>query len=108
MLGRVAFVLRFMALFAVLTGLVVLAGAVRVALEQRTREAVLLRTMGASRAQVRRILVAEYALLGVLAALTGGVLAVGRRVGARAVRVRDPVPAGPRRGWRGPSSPCPR
>ena len=75
-LGRVAFVLRFMALFAVATGLVVLAGAVRVALAQRTREAVVLRTLGASRAQVRRILTAEYALLGVLAALTGGVLAV--------------------------------
>ena len=75
-IGRVAFVLRFMALFAVGTGLVVLAGAVRVALAQRTREAVMLRTLGASRAQVRRILTAEYALLGVLAALTGGVLAV--------------------------------
>ena len=76
-LGRVAFVLRFMALFAVGTGLVVLAGAVRVALAQRTREAVLLRTIGASRAQVRRILIAEYALLGVLAVLVGGVLALG-------------------------------
>ena len=76
-LGRVADVLRFMALFAVITGLVVLAGAVRVALAQRTREAVLLRTMGASRAQVRRTLVAEYALLGALGALTGGALAVG-------------------------------
>ncbi|HEX8387096.1 MAG TPA: FtsX-like permease family protein, partial [Rubricoccaceae bacterium] len=76
-LGRVAFVLRFMALFAVGTGLVVLAGAVRVALGQRTREAVLLRTLGASRPQVRRTLVAEYALLGALGALTGGLLAVG-------------------------------
>ncbi len=75
-LDRVAFVLRFMALFAVLTGLVVLAGAVRVALAQRTKEAVVLRTLGASRAQVRRILLAEYALLGVLAALVGGLLAV--------------------------------
>ena len=75
-LDRVAFVLRFMALFAVLTGLVVLAGAVRVALAQRTREAAVLRTLGASRAQVRRILLAEYALLGVLAALVGGLLAV--------------------------------
>ncbi len=75
-LDRVAFVLRFMALFAILTGLVVLAGAVRVALAQRTREAVVLRTLGASRAQVRRILLAEYALLGLLAALTGGLLAL--------------------------------
>ena len=76
-ISQVADVLRFMALFAVITGLIVLAGAVRVALAQRTREAVLLRTMGASRAQVRRTLVAEYALLGALGALTGGVLAVG-------------------------------
>ncbi|MGB3541303.1 ABC transporter permease, partial [Rubrivirga sp.] len=75
-LSRVAFVLRFMAGFAVITGLVVLAGAVRVALAQRTKESVVLRTLGASRAQVRRILLAEYALLGVLAALTGGLLAV--------------------------------
>ena len=64
-------------IFAVATGLVVLAGAVRVALGQRTREAVLLRTLGASRPQVRRTLVAEYALLGALGALTGGLLAVG-------------------------------
>ena len=76
-LGRVAFVLRFMALFAVVTGLVVLAGAVRVALGQRTREAVLMRTLGASRPQVRRTLVAEYTVLGALGALTGGLLAVG-------------------------------
>ena len=103
-LGRVAFVLRFMALFAVGTGLVVLAGAVRVALQQRTREVVMLRTLGASRAQVRRILIAEYALLGVLAALTGGVLAVAGAWGAGRVRVPDPVPAGPELARVGPSS----
>ncbi|MEO1633327.1 MAG: FtsX-like permease family protein, partial [Bacteroidota bacterium] len=39
--------------------------------------AVLLRTLGASRPQVRRIFVAEYALLGLLAAITGGILALG-------------------------------
>jgi putative ABC transport system permease protein len=70
-LGQVAFVLRFMALFAVGTGLVVLAGAVRVARLQRIEEGVLLRTLGASRGQVRWILVAEYLFLGLLAALTG-------------------------------------
>ena len=94
-LGRVAFVLRFMALFAVVTGLVVLAGAVRVALQQRTREAVVLRTLGASRAQVRRILLAEYVLLGLLAALTGGALAVGGAWALVRVRLRHPVPPGP-------------
>lgn len=89
-IGRVAFVLRFMALFAVGTGLVVLAGAVRVALAQRTREAVVLRTLGASRAQVRRILTAEYALLGVLAALTGGLLAVAGAWGLAAFAFEIP------------------
>ncbi|NNF56844.1 MAG: FtsX-like permease family protein [Rhodothermaceae bacterium] len=70
-LGRVAFVLQFMALFSVGTGLVVLAGAVRIARLQRIAESVLLRTLGANRGQVRRILVAEYLFLGLLAALTG-------------------------------------
>ena len=98
-LDRVAFVLRFMALFAVGTGLVVLAGAVRVALEQRTREAVVLRTLGASRAQVRRILTAEYALLGVLAALTGGVLAVAGAWGLAAFAFE--IPFRPDLSWLG-------
>ena len=98
-LDRVAFVLRFMALFAVLTGLVVLAGAVRVALAQRTREAVVLRTLGASRAQVRRILLAEYALLGVLAALTGGLLAVAGAWGL--ARFAFEIPFRPDLGWLG-------
>lgn len=75
-LGQIAFALRFLALFAVATGLVVLGGAVRVALARRTREAVLLRTLGASREQVRRIVIAEYAGLGLLAALVGGGLAI--------------------------------
>ncbi|HLT45958.1 MAG TPA: FtsX-like permease family protein [Rubricoccaceae bacterium] len=74
-LDRVAFVLQFMALFSVGTGLVVLAGAVRIARLQRIEEGVLLRTLGASRGQVRRILVAEYLFLGLLAALTGIALA---------------------------------
>lgn len=74
-LGQVAFALRFLAFFAVATGLAVLGAAVRVALARRTHEAVLLRTLGASRGQVRRIVVAEYAGLGLLAALVGGGLA---------------------------------
>ena len=75
-LGQVAFALRFLALFAVATGVAVLASAVRVALARRTREAVLLRTLGASREQVRRVIVAEYAGLGLLATVVGGALAV--------------------------------
>src|SRR5690554_3288210 len=75
-LGRVAFVLQFMALFSILTGLVVLAGAVLVSRLQRIEESVLLRTIGATRAQVGWILVAEYLLLGLIAAVVGAGLAL--------------------------------
>jgi putative ABC transport system permease protein len=74
-LSKVAFVFRFMALFTVVTGLIVLAASVLTGRYQRIQETILLRTLGASREQVRRILIAEYLLLGVLAALTGVVLA---------------------------------
>ncbi len=75
--SKVALVVRFMAAFVVLTGVIVLAGAVLTARFQRVRESVLLRTLGATRRQVRRIMLAEYSVLGVLAAVTGTVLAVG-------------------------------
>ncbi len=73
--SKAEFVVRFMALFTVATGVVVLAGAVLAGRSQRLREAVLLRTLGATRAQLMKIQFVEYALLGLLAALTGGLLA---------------------------------
>jgi putative ABC transport system permease protein len=76
-LGKISFAIRFMALFTVITGVLVLVGAVLTGRYQRIRESVLLRTLGASRAQVLRILLVEYACLGFLAALTGIALAVG-------------------------------
>lgn len=76
-LSKVAFVIRFMALFTVATGLIVLVASVLTGRYQRIQETILLRTLGASKQQVRRILLAEYLLLGFLAALTGIVLAEG-------------------------------
>ena len=76
-LSKVAFVIRFMALFTVVTGLIVLVASVLTGRYQRIQETILLRTLGASKQQVRRILLAEYLLLGGLAALTGIVLAEG-------------------------------
>ena len=76
-LGKVAFVIQFMALFTVLTGLLVLTGAILTGRFQRVQESVLLRTLGATRSQVRHILLVEYAALGVLAGLTGVLLSVG-------------------------------
>lgn len=75
-IGRVSMVVRFLAGFSVATGFVVLLGAVATGSPQRIRESVLLKTLGATKAQIGRILVTEYALLGVLSALVGVVLAV--------------------------------
>ncbi len=73
---KVGFVIEFMAAFTVLTGVIVLVGAVLTGRFQRIRETVLLRTLGATRRQLIQIQVVEYAILGVLAALVGGALAV--------------------------------
>ena len=69
--SRISFVVRFMASFSILTGLIVLIGAVVVSRVQRMRESVLLKTLGASVSQVIRIMIVEYLFLGFLAALTG-------------------------------------
>ena len=76
-LAQVSLALRFMAGLSVLSGLVVLVVAVLSSRYQRLRESVLLRTLGASRSQILRILTVEYVTLGLLAALTGLVLALG-------------------------------
>jgi putative ABC transport system permease protein len=52
-----------------------LVGALATSRRQRLREMTLLRTLGASTAQVRTVLLTEYAALGLLAGLTGSLLA---------------------------------
>ncbi|MCU0792262.1 MAG: ABC transporter permease [Opitutaceae bacterium] len=68
---------RFIALFTLATGVVVLAGALAAGREQRVREAVLLRTLGASSRQVRVGLVTELVALGLMAGAAGALLALG-------------------------------
>jgi putative ABC transport system permease protein len=69
--SKVGFVIRFMALFSVLSGLIVLFGAVVVSKYQRIKESVLLRTIGATRRQILWITGLEYFFLGALSAFTG-------------------------------------
>ncbi|WP_460914754.1 ABC transporter permease [Spirosoma areae] len=76
-LGQISFVIQFMALFSILTGLLVLASSVVISKYQRLRESVLLRTLGASRGQILRITALEYGLLGLLAAFSGILLSIG-------------------------------
>jgi putative ABC transport system permease protein len=74
---QMATAVRFLALFSVAMGLPVLFSAVAATRRARMREGVLLKTLGATRAQVRAILASEYAALGAMGALTGLVLSVG-------------------------------
>lgn len=76
-LDRVVLAIRFMALFSLVTGAIVLVGAIATSRWQRIREGTLLRTLGASRRQVLRILGVEYAALGIAAALVATMLAGG-------------------------------
>ncbi len=67
---------RFLALFSLAMGIPVLFSAVAATRRDRLREGVLLKTLGATRAQIGRILLAEYAALGLLGSLTGMLLAI--------------------------------
>lgn len=68
-LSRVTLGVRFMALFSLAAGGMVLIGAVAGTRRQRIREGVLLKTLGATRRQVMRIALAEYVSLGLLSAV---------------------------------------
>ena len=76
LLGKSVSAIRFVGLFTVCTGIYVLVGTILTGRWQRAREGLLLRTLGASRNQVRRVLLVEYLLLGGLAGATGGGLAL--------------------------------
>ena len=74
-LDKISMAIQFMALFSIITGLIVLASSISISRKQRTRESVLLRTLGAIKSQITRIQTIEYVLLGLLATLTGLLLA---------------------------------
>jgi putative ABC transport system permease protein len=76
LLSKVGFVIRFMAGFSIITGLVVLIASVLISKYQRIQESVLLRTLGASRKQIFYITALEYFFLGALAAFTGMVMSL--------------------------------
>ena len=75
-LQKIAFVIRFMAGFSIITGLVVLVASVLISKYQRIQESVLLRTLGAGRKQILAITALEYFFLGALASFTGIILSL--------------------------------
>ena len=70
-LGKISIAIRFMALFSIATGALVLLSAVAASRRQRLREGVLLKTLGATRSQIGRIMLSEYAVLGLLGSIVG-------------------------------------
>ncbi len=68
--------IRFLGVFSTVAGVLVLIGALSTSRYQRMRESALLKTLGARRRVVLKILTIEYAVLGSLAAAAGVVLAI--------------------------------
>jgi len=75
-LDKIGFVIQFMAIFSMITGLIVLVASVLISKFQRIQESVLLRTLGSSRRQIFAITALEYFFLGALAAFTGIILSL--------------------------------
>jgi putative ABC transport system permease protein len=71
LLGRIGVALQATSSVTLLAGMLVLAGAVAAGQARRVRDAVILKTVGASRAQIRNAWLVEFGLLG----LTAGLLA---------------------------------
>jgi len=74
-LDRIGLVIRFVAGFSVAAGLIILASSIAATKFRRTREAVLFKTLGATRGKVWRIFAMEYAALGLVAGVVGSGLA---------------------------------
>jgi putative ABC transport system permease protein len=74
-IDKVTLGIRFMALFSIASGIIVLFGAIATSRFHRIREGVLLKTLGATRKQIGHILLTEYVTLGTLAGLAGILLA---------------------------------
>ncbi|SDB33373.1 putative ABC transport system permease protein [Flavobacteriaceae bacterium MAR_2010_188] len=76
LLNKISWIINFMAFFSILTGIIVLIGAVRTSKYQRIKESVLLRTLGAKSSQILKILALEYLFLGFLGTLSGILLSL--------------------------------
>lgn len=72
---QITFVVRFLAGFSILAGLMILASSIASARFRRMREAVVLKTLGATRMRIVRTFSVEFSVLGLLSGLVGVVFA---------------------------------
>ncbi len=73
---QIALVIRFLSAFAILGGIIILASSVAGTRFRRIREVVILKTLGGTRNRIARIFSVEFLVLGSVAGLMGGLLAV--------------------------------
>jgi putative ABC transport system permease protein len=74
---QIALIIRFISLFTILAGVIILAASVAGTRFRRIREVVILKTLGATRRRVAAIFSVEFLILGAVAGLMGGLLATG-------------------------------
>jgi putative ABC transport system permease protein len=72
---QITFVVRFLAGFSILAGLMILASSIASSRFRRMREAVVLKTLGATRMRIVRTFSVEFSVLGLLAGSVGVVFA---------------------------------
>ncbi len=92
---KVALGVQVLGSFTVLAGLAILAGAVGAALAARARDAALLKTLGVTRAEVRRLFATEFAVVGLVAGTLGscGAFALAWLFLDRVVKIEPELPA---------------
>jgi putative ABC transport system permease protein len=73
--NQITFVVRFLAGFSILAGLTILASSIASTRFRRMREAVVLKTLGATRMRIVRVFSVEFSVLGLLAGSVGVVFA---------------------------------
>ena len=74
---QIATVIRFISMFAIVAGAIILSSSVAGTRFRRMREVVILKTLGATRSRVSRIFSVEFLILGGVAGLMGALLANG-------------------------------
>jgi putative ABC transport system permease protein len=72
---QITFVIRFLAGFSIFAGLMILASSIASTRFRRMREAVVLKTLGATRMRIVRTFSVEFSVLGLLAGLVGAIFA---------------------------------
>jgi len=73
--GQITLVIRFLAAFSILAGVIILASSIASTRFRRIREVVVLKTLGAKRGHIAAVFTVEFVVLGLLAGVVGVVFA---------------------------------